>query len=302
MLDVQTVGAGGGSIARVDEGGLLRVGPESAGADPGPACYGEGTAATVTDAHVVLGRILPEHFLGGTMALRRERAEEAVDQIANKLRVSRTNAALGILRIANANMERVIRAVSIERGYDAREFALVAFGGCGGLHACEIAEELGITTVLVPGYAGVLSALGMLMADRVRDYAAGVLGCRDIEHAFQVLEKRARSEMGRVRLQRFTDMRYAGQSYEITIRYGASFHDAHRKLYGYSDPGREVETVTVRVRAVQPVPRLKIAGAQASKRSPKSGPAIVPSYGSTTYVPPGWKYDENAVGCLVIRR
>ena len=174
MLDIHTVGAGGGSIARVDEGGLLRVGPESAGADPGPACYGKGTRPTVTDAHVVLGRIAQDQLIGGGMHLDTDRAAAAVDSIARTLKISRIAAAQGILRVANANMERAIRLVSVERGHDPRDFALVAFGGCGGLHACEIAQELGIQTVLVPEHAGALSALGMLLADRVRDHAAGV--------------------------------------------------------------------------------------------------------------------------------
>lgn len=240
MLDIQTVGAGGGSIARVDEGGLLRVGPESAGADPGPACYGKGLLATVTDAHVVLGRILPDQFLGGTMRLDAGRAQEAVDGIARQLGLSRREAARGIIRIANANMERAIRSVSVERGHDPRRFALVAFGGCGGLHACEIAAELGIKTVLVPEHAGALSALGMLMADRVRDYAAGVLGRGDAEAQFLALERAARRDMRTARLERLTDSRYAGQSYELTIPHGSSFHVAHRMAYGYADETRAV--------------------------------------------------------------
>ncbi len=150
MLDIHTVGAGGGSIARVDEGGLLRVGPESAGADPGPACYGNGDPPTVTDAHVVLGRIAADQLIGGEMHLDLLRAATAVDSIARSSGISRVAAAQGILRVANANMERAIRLVSVERGHDPRDFALVAFGGCGGLHACEIAHELGIAPCLFP--------------------------------------------------------------------------------------------------------------------------------------------------------
>src|SRR5207237_6709072 len=181
MLDIHTVGAGGGSIARVDAGGLLRVGPESAAADPGPACYGIGTEATVTDAHVVLGRISAAQLLGGAMAIDVERAGAAVDRIARTLKLDRIAAAAGILRVANANMERAIRQVSVERGEDPRDFPLVAFGGGGGLHACEIADELGIGTVIVPRMAGALSALGMLLADRTRDYSVGALGASDYE-------------------------------------------------------------------------------------------------------------------------
>jgi N-methylhydantoinase A len=317
MLDIQTVGAGGGSIARVDEGGLLRVGPESAGADPGPACYGTGLQPTVTDAHVVLGRILPEHFLGGTMRIDAARANKAVDAIAGALGCSGTAAARGILRVANANMERAIRAVSVERGYDPRDFALAAFGGCGGLHACEMAEDLGMNTVIVPEHAGVLSALGMLLADRVRDYAAGVLGRRDIERQFAILERRARRDMPDAMLQRSVDVRYSGQSYELTIPWGASFDEAHRKLYGYADAGRKTEIVTVRVRAVEAVPRLKLrrqkrAAGTASRKGvyfrrqlrekPVKGPALVIDYGATTYVPEGWRVRIDATGNLIVTR
>ena len=189
MLDIHTVGAGGGSIARVDSGGLLKVGPESAGSDPVRACYGHGELATVTDAHVVLGRL--DQLLGGAMPIDAKRAEKAVGRIAKQLGTSVKKAAEGIIRVANANMERAIRVVSVERGYDPRDFALAAFGGCGRLHACEIAEELGIETVIVPQHAGVLSALGMLMADAVRDYSAGVLGVKDLDKEFAKLEKRA---------------------------------------------------------------------------------------------------------------
>src|SRR6202167_2372706 len=195
MLDIHTVGAGGGSIARVDAGGLLRVGPESAGANPGPACYGKGDRPTVTDAHVVLGRIAADQLIGGEMKLEPARAATAVDSIARLLKLSRIAAAQGILRVANANMERAIRLVSVERGHDPRDFALVAFGGCGGLHACEIAQELGIHTVLVPEYAGALSALGMLLASQVRDHAAGVLNRSDLEREFLRLERTAREDL-----------------------------------------------------------------------------------------------------------
>src|SRR5215471_1210015 len=263
MLDIHTVGAGGGSIARVDAGGLLRVGPESAGADPGPACYGVGTEPTVTDAHVVLGRL--EALLGGSLRIDKSRAVEAVDRIAKQLKLDRAAAAAGILRVANANMERAIRVVSVERGHDPRDFALVAFGGCGGLHACEIARELGIRTVLVPEHAGALSALGMLLADRVRDYAAGVLGRADVEAAFAKLERRARRESPGAEIERSADLRYRGQSYELNVPWAdadaavARFHREHAKLYGYSNPGRDVEIVTIRVRARMRTAKPKLA-------------------------------------------
>lgn len=301
MLDIQTVGAGGGSIARVDEGGLLRVGPESAGADPGPACYGKGSLPTVTDAHVVLGRVTS--LLGGGMPVDRARAAAAIDTIAERLRITRKAAALGILKVANANMERAIRSVSVERGYDPRQFALVAFGGCGGLHACEIAENLGIRTVIVPEHGGVLSALGMLMADRVRDYSAGVLGQSNHEQGFRQLEKQARRDMPKAVLHRSADVRYVGQSYELNIPWGGDFHAAHAKEYGYSDPTRTTEIVTLRLRAVLPVERLRIrAGARTPTKKPVAGPALVADYGSTTYVPKGWKYVVDNVGNMIVSR
>jgi len=325
MLDIHTVGAGGGSLARVDAGGLLRVGPESAGARPGPACYGVGTQATVTDAHVVLGRIAEEQLAGGEVRIDATRATAAVSAIAERLRVSIDEAAAGIIRIANSNMERAIRAVSVERGYDPRDFALVAFGGGGGLHACEIAAQLGIRIVIVPRLAGALSALGMLMADNVRDYAAGVLGRAGHLQAFAALERRARAEMHAAKLARFADCRYAGQSYELTIPFGGDFHAAHEKAYGFAMPERAIETVTLRVRATiavngprldhRPAPggavekrRVFVGGGwrsigshrreQVSPR-PAAGPALVLDYGSTTLVPAGWRYRCDGAGNLV---
>jgi N-methylhydantoinase A/oxoprolinase/acetone carboxylase beta subunit len=333
MLDIHTVGAGGGSIARVDEGGLLRVGPQSAGADPGPACYGAGREATVTDAHVVLGRIAAAQFLGGEMGIYPDRAAAAVDHVARAMQTDRTAAARGIVSVANANMERAIRAVSLERGRDPRDFALVAFGGCGGLHACEIAEELGIGTVLVPRDAGALSALGMLLADRVRDYAAGALGRGDIERRFEELERRARRELPETTIERLADVRYAGQSYEVTVPWNprdpaAPFHREHAKLYGYSDSSRAIELVTLRVRATVGVKKPRL-GAVARSRSQsravrrvhvngtwreipvyaraeapattEQGPALVLDYGATALVPTGWSFHRDAPGNLIIR-
>ena len=219
MLDIHTVGAGGGSIARVDAGGLLRVGPQSAGADPGPACYGVGTDATVTDAHVVLGRIGAAQLLGGAMAIDVDRAGAAVDRIAQALKLDRFAAAAGILRVANANMERAIRVVSVERGYDPRDFALVAFGGSGGLRRTAISRlNAGASAfVIVPEHAGALSALGMLLADAVRDYAAGALGRTGFEKHFAALERRARRESPGATIERTADLRYRGQSYELNV-------------------------------------------------------------------------------------
>ncbi|MGP0074830.1 MAG: hydantoinase/oxoprolinase family protein [Bryobacteraceae bacterium] len=346
MLDIHTVGAGGGSIARVDEGGLLRVGPESAGADPGPACYGKGDLPTVTDAHVVLGRIAADQLIGGEMHLDTTRSATAVDSVAHQLGISRVAAAQGILRVANANMERAIRLVSVERGHDPRDFALVAFGGCGGLHACEIAQELGIQTVLVPEYAGALSALGMLLASHVRDYAAGVLNRSDFEREFLRLERTARRELPGAELIRSADIRYTGQSYELTVPWHAAepaapFHREHQRVYGYSNPERAIEMVTIRVRARLDVPKPKLVSQRPRSRSssrkagkpgirrihsagawrdtpvyPRSslpaakrphyaklpGPALILDYGSTTLIPPGWSFSVDKVGTLKLDR
>jgi N-methylhydantoinase A/oxoprolinase/acetone carboxylase beta subunit len=332
MLDIHTVGAGGGSIARVDEGGLLRVGPESAGADPGPACYGKGDVPTVTDAHVVLGRIAADQLIGGEMHLDTARAATAVKSIARGLGISPIAAAQGIVRVANANMERAIRLVSVERGHDPRDFALVAFGGCGGLHACEIAQELGIQTVLVPEYAGALSALGMLLASHVRDYAAGVLNRSDFEREFVRLERAATKDLRGAGLLRSADIRYAGQSYELTVPWHAAdpaapFHREHQRVYGYSNPERAIEIVTIRVRARLNVQKPNLASRRPLSRRfdkphirrihsagawretpvyPRSsipaarlrGPALVLDYGSTTLIPPGWSFSIDRTGSL----
>lgn len=332
MLDIHTVGAGGGSIARVDEGGLLRVGPESAGSDPGPACYGSGELPTVTDAHVVLGRITADQFLGGAMHLDVARSQAALDGLASQLNLTREQAAAGVLRVANANMERAIRAVSIERGYDPRDFALVAFGGCGGLHAAEIATELGIRTVIAPESAGVLSAMGMLLADRVRDYAAGVLGRADVEKRFRDLESPAREESPGAKLERFADVRYQGQSYELTVKWqgartAAAFHREHQRTYGYSDAKRPVEYVAIRVRATTKVRKPKLVSEKrAAAKQPERrrvylggkwqnmdawrrgempargipGPALLLDYGSTTLIPGGWSAKQDQRGNLIL--
>jgi len=297
MLDIHTVGSGGGSLARIDEGGLLRVGPESAGAWPGPACYGEGTRPTVTDAHVALGRITA--LLGGEMPLDRARSLAALRTLGMEPRT----AARGVLRVANANMLRAIRAVSVERGRDPREYALLAFGGCGGLHACELAEELGIRTVLAPEHAGVLSALGMLLAGYRRDFSQGVLGREDYEAVFRELESRA--DAG-ARIERFADIRYRGQSYELTVPWKngerktaeSAFVARHKRRYGYVVRGPK-EIVALRVRAIRPVPRVRLIGA-----TPISGrgPELIPGYGSTVWIPKGWRYRTDGAGTVVISR
>ena len=269
MIDIHTVGAGGGSIAWFDLGGALRVGPASAGADPGPAAYGQGgTKATVTDAHVVLRRLIPEAFLGGTMQLDQEQAESAVTEIAERLEASREEAALGIIRIANANMEAAIRVISVERGCDPRDFTLVAFGGAGPLHACELAAALRIPRVLVPVTPGVLSALGMLIADTLKDYVRTLMVSVEqaqeaVNSAMTELEEQGRGDLARegipvekIIIERFLDLRYVGQSYELTIPFEGDmgratndFHAAHERRFGYSDPNERVQVVNVRLKS-----------------------------------------------------
>ena len=264
VLDIHTVGAGGGSIAYADSGGALRVGPRSAGSVPGPVCYGAGTELTVTDANLLLGRLDPEFFLGGRMPIDRARAEAVAARMAASLRLSVPELAEGVVRVANANMERAIRVVSVERGHDPRRFALLAFGGAGGMHACEIARQLEIGTVIVPRHAGVLSALGMLMADVRRDYSATVLApsdqlsMRDLSRRLAPLVERAESELlaegfprRRIHIETRVDVRYVGQSYEISVplttTYRKTFDRRHGQLYGYANPDRATEVVALRV-------------------------------------------------------
>ncbi len=269
MIDIHTVGAGGGSIAWFDSGGALRVGPQSAGADPGPAAYGRGgTEPTVTDANVVLGRLIPDAFLGGGMRLDRDAALAAVGKIAERLESSVEEAALGMVRVANANMEAAIRVISVERGHDPRLFTLVAFGGAGPLHACELASALRIPRVLVPSAPGVLSALGMLAADILKDYVQTVMvtsgdAAGRIEPIFAHLEERGRHDLARegieperTVIERYLDLRYVGQSYELVVPYEgdlqsavAGFHEAHDRRFGYSDPTERVQVVNVRLKA-----------------------------------------------------
>ncbi|MDW8060823.1 MAG: hydantoinase/oxoprolinase family protein [Thermomicrobium sp.] len=272
MLDIHTVGAGGGSIAWFDAGGALRVGPRSAGAEPGPAAYGRGgEEATVTDAAVVLGWLLPEAFLGGTMRLDEERAREAVWRIARRLGGSVEEAALGIVEVAEANMERAIRVVSVERGEDPREYGLVAFGGAGPMVACRLATRLHIPTVLIPPHPGTLSAHGLLIAPFRRDYLRTVMlpAAADptrIDAAFAALVAEASQELARdgivpteALFQLALDLRYAGQSYELTVPFDRSletaverFHQLHEQLYGYGDRGLPVTVVNVRLRVTLP--------------------------------------------------
>lgn len=284
MLDIHTVGAGGGSLARFDRGGALRVGPESAGADPGPICYGRGTRPTVTDAHLVLGRIVPEGFLGGEFGLDLARTREWVTRARGSMKTTE-DFAQGILDVVETNMEKAIRVISVERGYDPRDYTLVAFGGAGGLHACGLAAGLEIPRVLIPKFPGGLSALGILRADVVKDFSRTILlpveSRQSVSDAlgreFVAMEKLAVKEMlaegfarSQVRIERLVDMRYVGQAYELSVpekgNFVASFHRAHERRYGYSDVKRAVEIVNVRSRAAGSTPK------PALPKVPEGGP------------------------------
>lgn len=264
VVDIHTVGAGGGSIARLDSGGSLRVGPQSAGANPGPACYGRGTQATVTDADLVAGRLVPESFLGGKMAIYAERAEAAIGELARAMQADRARAARGIIRVVNANMERAIRVITVERGFDPRDFALLAFGGAGPMHASELAMDLGVRRVVMPRNPGLLCAWGALGAPPGREYSATVMEpvaefARVVRRA-QPLLKRARRELlaegvraGDITEDVFADMRYRGQSYEIEVPvtkdFVERFHEVHRRTFGHAASEAAVEVVNIRVRS-----------------------------------------------------
>lgn len=276
MLEIHTVGAGGGSLARFDVGGALRVGPESAGSDPGPICYGRGMKPTVTDANLLLGRLRPDRFLGGEFRLDVERTRRVTSEWLKKQgsHLSLEQFSAGVVRVVNANMERALRVVSVERGYDPREFALVAFGGAGGLHACELAEALAIPTVIIPARPGALSAFGILVSDVVRDYSRTVLWQMDnrlprtkLSGEFEKLEMQAQKEFsnegwrGAAKFERSLDLRYRGQGYEINIavkeNIAAAFHEEHKRRYGYHHPNRGIELVTLRLRARLSTPPLQ---------------------------------------------
>jgi N-methylhydantoinase A len=285
MLEIHTVGAGGGSLARFDAGGALRVGPESAGADPGPICYGRGTEPTVTDANLLMGRIRPDRFLGGEFTLDVKRARRLTLEWLKKQgsRLSLEQFSAGVVRVVNANMERALRVVSIERGYDPREFALVSFGGAGGLHACELAEAMAIPTVVIPARPGALSAFGILVSDVVKDYSrtllwrfADRLPQAKLEKEFRKLEAAAQKEFraerwrGALHYERNLDLRYRGQGYELNVpamaNVAARFHDEHQRRYGYHHAGREIELVTLRLRVRLRTPPLKVARRRAARR------------------------------------
>jgi N-methylhydantoinase A len=357
IIDIHTVGAGGGSLAQVDVGGALTVGPQSAGADPGPVCYGMGgTIPTTTDANLVLGRLDTDHFLGGKMALNRDGAQAALTVLAREMGIESPEAAAwGVIRVANATMERAIRRISVERGHDPRRFALLAFGGAGPLHACDLAMALNIPTVLVPRTPGVLSALGMLVADLVKDYSQTVMLRTDdvgdlaevLETHLQPLRKRGREELiaegvapSNVSLSQALDMRYLGQSHELTVPMVAgadvlqAFHEAHGQRFGHQHPEEPIEIVNVRVIAQGALTKPRFpseepgepdaAAAQIGSKpvvfdkSPTraqlylrermhaghvvAGPAVIFQLDTTTVIPPGWKGQVDPFGTLVIKR
>ncbi len=356
MLDIHTVGAGGGSLARFDAAGVLHVGPESAGADPGPICYGRGTQPTVTDANLILGRLQPRKFLGGDFTLDLARTRTLTQEWLKKQRstLPLEKFAAGVIRVINATMEKAIRVVSIERGRDPRHFALVAFGGAGSLHACALAESLSIPQVIVPAFPGVLSALGILSSDVVKDYsrtilwrASGKIPTAKLNDEFAALEKTAAKDFrqeswhGRPDYHRTLDLRYRGQGYELNLPLTKTllqdFAQEHHRRYGYSHPTREVELVTLRLRAILKPPPTHVetdafvrpARATLGRPSPfkasvifegkkqetkihsrdalrpgkkYQGPAIVTEYSATTAISPGKSFHLDPAGNLIICR
>ena len=323
MLAIHTVGAGGGSIGWADAGGALRVGPRSAGADPGPACYGRGgTEPTVTDANLLLGRLDPGTQLAGGVTLDAEAAREAIARLARRLDLTDEACAEGIVRVANAEMVRALRVVTVERGIDPREFALLAFGGAGGLHAAAIADELGITRIVCPRTGGVLSALGMVLSPGRRDVQRTVLLAGDelsaeaIRTTSAALGDEARRALidPSAALSAVYELRYRGQAFELPIagaldatpeRLRIDFEVEHERRYGYHDGGQALELVTIRVTATATAPDIDVTAAGDGGPAPGTqvtGEARVSLPGSTVYVPAGWSATVDASGALIIDR
>src|SRR6266404_2438367 len=350
MLDIHTVGAGGGSIARYDRAGALRVGPESAGADPGPICYGRGEKPTVTDANFLLGRIPKTGLLGGAFELDMTRTTHFMERARGAMR-SVEQFAQGILDVANSVMEKAIRVISVERGHDPRDYTLVAFGGAGALHAGDLAAALEIPRVLVPCFPGALSALGILRADVAKDLSQTVrLEVRSASQfrgkllkEFAALVREGHAQMraegfapSSVRIDRTLDMRYAGQSYNLTVPfagdYVASFHRAHEQRYGYSDRSRSCEVANIRARFAGSVPKPGLPKLRVGRSNPERavidktnvlfsgrrypttiydrgklqagnripGPAIMTEYSATTAIPPLWTGHADSYGNLIL--
>jgi len=342
LLDIDTVGAGGGSIARVDSGGALRVGPESAGSAPGPICYGRGgTQVTVSDAHAVLGRLDAAHFLGGRMALDAAAAQTAVAALGTQMGQSPEAAALGVVAVANANIDRALRRVSVARGYDPRGFTLVAFGGAGPLHACAVAEGLEMRRVFVPRYPGVLCAFGLLAADVTLEFSRSVLGAAAdgaaLEPLLDDLLERARADLAaegfapeQMAFAPSADLRYRGQAYELNVPFrrdglADGFHAAHERAYGHALQ-RPVEAVNLRVQAVgltdkpplepaadctpytpDPLPTSPPTMAHYDRAALRpgaifTGPALAFQLDSTVYVAAGWQARVDAYTHLILER
>ena len=343
MVDVHTVSAGGGSVAWADAGGALRVGPHSAGAEPGPAGYGKGgEEPTVTDANLSLGYLADGARLGGEVVLDRGLSEKALGRLGENLGLGAEETALGIVHVANAEMVRALRVISVERGLDPREFALLAFGGAGGMHACSLAEELGMGTVIFPRAGGVLSALGLAISDLRRDYVRPYLvplddlDAGEFERRYGEMEAAAGGDLQDPEHGRRADLRYGGQSFELTVdadrpeELGELFHAAHEGRYGYKMEDEPVELVNLRLVATVPVekPELKepgpSGGAEPGRRganfdgewrevpvldrevmgkgSAVEGPAIVEFREATCVVRPGWAGSVDGVGNLVLER
>jgi N-methylhydantoinase A len=268
MLDIHTVGAGGGSIARFDAGGMLRVGPESAGSMPGPICFGRGEQPTVTDANLVLGRLDTERFLGGSVKLDMERTSQWMEEAKGQINTIEDFAS-GILQVVETSMAKAIRVISVERGYDPRDFTLVAFGGGGPLHACSLAHALSVPRVLVPALPGALSAVGILLADTMREYSRTVMLplYASLDSVFEELEALGKEEFEQEGLEgssfRSVDLRYKGQGYELNVPYGpgmaVQFHDLHQRRYGFSNEAKAIEVVNVRVRMISPAEAFEAA-------------------------------------------
>jgi N-methylhydantoinase A len=362
VIDVHSVGAGGGSLARIDSGGALRVGPESAGATPGPVCYGRGgRRPTVTDANLILGRLDPDHFLGGTFHLEPQATEEAFmafirtcrnkSAAAGGILSSPLELARGIIAVANANMERALRVISVERGHDPRDFTLIAFGGAGGLQAADLSRSLGMAGIIIPANPGTFSALGILTSDAIKDVSQSVLMAvpasaqarrsalfpnflNGVAGRFRQIERAARAELrrdhfppGRILVERQLEVRYAGQSYELTVpfspRFPVEFQRLHEKTYGYTHGHKPLEVVNLRLRLTVPTSSKrsrKLHGRSPARRAKSAvvkekdvwfgdrfhptslydrnlllpgmnfpGPAVVVEYSSTTIVPPGFR-------------
>jgi N-methylhydantoinase A len=316
MMDIHTVGAGGGSIARVDEGGSVRVGPESAGADPGPACYGRSLLPAVTDAHLVLGHFPGAALLGGEFKLDVARAREALNKLAAEMsaaagrRVNAISAARGMLEVVNTNMERALRHISVERGFDPRDFVLIPFGGAGGLHAAALARALQIPRVLLPSSPGALSAIGVITADVVKDQSRTVMlaAARDIESKLErIFCEMERAARGSLRREGFPDkkqhhkrslaVRYQGQSFELQIKHArtdiaGAFHRAHRARYGYAQENNVVEIVSARLRSSGSVEKLSLH----ASRAPRATHLVKPHGFAETYS------DGKKIRCAVYRR